>query len=166
MSSSCFKPIWNSYLVYQVHILVIIHHGSAQFSQRAGWSSRPWIIQKLSKCVPAAPGFRPLLPMPALLEHKQCERSCLGWRSAHQYQLLLLRPMCYYGWLQALSSLRSLELNSQNPHSQVVCIVQIPCTTDKPSAGPPGEKLIPHHSIFSSKTWAHTRTPKEVAPRE
>lgn len=53
--------------------------------------------------------------MPALLEHKQRERSFLGWRGAHQYQLLLLRPMCYDGWLQALSSLRSLELNSQSP---------------------------------------------------
>lgn len=25
--------------------------------------------------------------------------------------------------------------------------------------------MIPHHSIFSSKTWAHIRTPKEVTPR-
>lgn len=25
--------------------------------------------------------------------------------------------------------------------------------------------MIPHHSIFSSKTWAHTRTPEQITPR-
>lgn len=51
--------------------------------------------------------------MPALPEHKHWERSLLGWRGAHQYQLLLLRPMRCDGWLQALSSPRTLVRNSQ-----------------------------------------------------
>lgn len=81
--------------------------------------------------------------MPALLEHKQRERSFLGWRGAHQYQLLLLRPMCYDGWLQALSSLRSLELNSQSPpHSlESSVLYKLPSTTSEPNAGPPGRPV-------------------------